>query len=145
MSVLYAPVTTPKSAACRTRFATLALQISFLLGRQLVLGQEPPIQRRSTTAVFCPDCAKCQARYFPPSPLPMIMFWYVSIGMYLLLGSLAGFNLCPFVPIYPFLPSERRARASADPKRQLHLQFLIHARCDLTGLLCRVSLAQDLA
>jgi len=34
--------------------ATFALQISFLLGMQLILGQEPPIHRRSTTAVRLP-------------------------------------------------------------------------------------------
>jgi hypothetical protein len=33
------PVSVPNSAACLARWATLALQISFLLGRQLVLGQ----------------------------------------------------------------------------------------------------------
>ena len=35
-----------------------------------MLGQEPPIHRRSTTAVRCPDRAMCQARYMPPFPLP---------------------------------------------------------------------------
>src|SRR5919204_487219 len=45
------PVTVPNSAARLTRSATLALQISFLLGRQLMFGHEPPIHRRSTTAV----------------------------------------------------------------------------------------------
>jgi hypothetical protein len=44
------------------------------LGRQFTFGREPPTHRRSTTTVFWPDCAKCQARYFPPSPLPMITF-----------------------------------------------------------------------
>src|SRR3546814_1840753 len=46
------PVVTPNSPARATILATPALQISFLLGRQLMLGQEPPTQRRSTTAVF---------------------------------------------------------------------------------------------
>src|SRR5712664_4413073 len=70
MSVAVEPVTMPKRSAWRTRSATFALQISFLLGRQLVFGQEPPINLRSTTAVRCPDLAMCQARYLPPSPLP---------------------------------------------------------------------------
>src|SRR5207249_4607555 len=43
---------------------------------------KPPIQRRSITIVRCPDCAKCQARYFPPSPLPMMMFLYFSVVIY---------------------------------------------------------------
>jgi len=54
-------ITAPNCPACRIRWATFALQISFLLGRQLTLGQEPPIHRRSTTAVRRPDRAKCQA------------------------------------------------------------------------------------
>src|SRR6202795_161571 len=70
MSVAVEPVTMPKRSAWRTRSTTFALQISFLLGRQLVFGQEPPINLRSTTAVRCPDLAMCQARYLPPSPLP---------------------------------------------------------------------------
>ena len=52
------------------RCATLALQISFLLGRQAILRQEPPIHFRSTTAVRRPDRAICQAIFLPPSPLP---------------------------------------------------------------------------
>src|SRR6266851_895946 len=70
MSVAVGPVTMPKRSAWRTRSATFALQISFLLGRQLVFGQEPPINLRSTRAVRCPDLAMCQARNLPPSPLP---------------------------------------------------------------------------
>src|ERR1700676_2847249 len=70
MSVAVEPVTMPKRSAWRTRSATFALQISFLLGRQLVFGQEPPINLRSTTAERCPDLAMCQERYLPPSPLP---------------------------------------------------------------------------
>src|ERR1700692_1332840 len=70
MSVAVEPVTMPKRSAWRTRSATFALQTPFLLGRQLVFGQEPPINLRSTTAVRCPDLAVCQARNLPPSPLP---------------------------------------------------------------------------
>src|SRR6266851_10163155 len=70
MSVAVEPVNIPKRSAWRTRSATFALQISFLLGRQLVFGQEPPINLRLTTAARCTDLAMCQARYLPPSPLP---------------------------------------------------------------------------
>src|SRR5690606_18586380 len=66
------PVCTPYSAARRTVAATRAEWIRFLLGRQLMLGQEPPIQRRSTTTTLRPERARCQARYLPPSPLPRI-------------------------------------------------------------------------
>jgi hypothetical protein len=41
-----------------------------LLGKQLTFGQEPPIHRRSMTAVRFPDRARCHARYIPPLPLP---------------------------------------------------------------------------
>src|SRR5262245_38922133 len=72
MSMATGPVMVPNCAAWRTRYATFALQISFLLGRQLMLGQEPPIYRRSTTAVRRPDRAISQARSLPPLPLPRI-------------------------------------------------------------------------
>src|SRR5262245_44380323 len=74
MSIVTGPVAAPYSAAWCTRYETFALQISFLLGRQLTLGHEPPIQRRSTTAVAWPDEARCHARSLPPAPLPRITF-----------------------------------------------------------------------
>src|SRR5208283_272740 len=64
------PARVPNRSAWRTKSATFALQISFLLGRQFVFGQEPPMSLRSTTATRCPALAMCQARYLPPSPLP---------------------------------------------------------------------------
>src|SRR5579872_4153304 len=53
----------------------------FLLGRQAILGQEPPINLRSTTAVRSPVLASVQAVYLPASPLPRgqdsysVRFW----------------------------------------------------------------------
>src|SRR2546426_12845903 len=44
MSISTGPVLAPYSAPWRTSDATFALWISFLLGMQLTLGQEPPIQ-----------------------------------------------------------------------------------------------------
>src|SRR6266850_6613368 len=70
MSIAVEPVTTPNVAAWWIRSATLALQTSFLLGRQLMLGHEPPTYRRSTTAARRPDLARCQDRSLPPAPLP---------------------------------------------------------------------------
>src|SRR5262245_2084439 len=90
MSIATEPVTVPNCAAWRTRCATLALQISFLLGRQLILGQEPPIYRRSTRAVRRPDPAICQASNLPPAPLPRIRISKCSglaIHLLLVLGS----------------------------------------------------------
>src|ERR1700747_1668924 len=54
ISTVTGPVTAPNCVAWRARWATFALQISFLLGRQAMLGHDPPIQRRSTTAVRRP-------------------------------------------------------------------------------------------
>src|SRR5262245_10197678 len=70
MSIATRPVLAPYSAPRRTSEATFALWISFLLGRQLTLGQEPPTHRRSTTAVRRPARAMCQASSLPPAPLP---------------------------------------------------------------------------
>src|SRR5215471_10081933 len=70
MSIATRPVLTPYSAPWRTSDATFALWISFLLGMQLILGQEPPIHRRSTTAVRRPARAMCHAKSLPPAPLP---------------------------------------------------------------------------
>src|SRR6478609_8174176 len=56
MSIAPGSSVQPYSAAWRTRYATLALEISFLLGMQAMLGQEPPIHLRSTTAVRRPAC-----------------------------------------------------------------------------------------
>src|SRR5690242_11735759 len=63
----------PNAAACRTTWATLALWISFLLGWQLMFGQDPPIHLRSTTTVR-PDLPISHASHLPASPLPMIRF-----------------------------------------------------------------------
>jgi hypothetical protein len=60
----------PNIAARRMRSATFALKIPFLLGRQLMFGDDPPIHRRSTTAMRRPDSARCHARCIPPLPPP---------------------------------------------------------------------------
>ena len=57
-----------------TRSATLALRITFLLGRQAMLGHEPPISARSTTTVGRPFPASSQAMYLPASPPPRTTF-----------------------------------------------------------------------
>src|SRR2546421_4878493 len=63
-------VVDPTFALCEATYAPFAPQISFLLGMQLMFGHEPPIHRRSTTAVRRPDRARSQASSFPPCPLP---------------------------------------------------------------------------
>src|SRR2546427_8551822 len=47
MSTATRSVVVPNSALWRATYATFALQISFLLGMQLMFGHEPPIHRRS--------------------------------------------------------------------------------------------------
>src|SRR5882672_3636014 len=44
----------------------------FLLGRHAILGQEPPIYLRSTTATRFPSPAKVQAAMVEPVPPPRI-------------------------------------------------------------------------
>src|ERR1700722_11000515 len=56
----------------RMESAIFALQISFLVGGQLTLGQEPPIHCFSTTATRWPERARCKASDVPPVPLPRI-------------------------------------------------------------------------
>ena len=73
-----ASASVPKRAAFRTTWATLALHNSFLEGMQATAGQEPPTQRRSTTATLLPDLARCQASSFPPWPLPRMTVSKIS-------------------------------------------------------------------
>src|SRR5258708_26140639 len=70
MSTVQGPRRNPNVAAWRTKSTTLALWITFLLGRQAMLGHEPPISARSTTATRCPPRASSQAMYLPASPPP---------------------------------------------------------------------------
>src|SRR2546427_12586304 len=79
MSIAVEPVTTPNAAAWWIRSATLVLQTSFLLGRQLMLGHEPPMYLRSTTAVRRPALARCHDRSLPPAPLPKTRSSYRSV------------------------------------------------------------------
>src|SRR5262249_16830447 len=78
MSTSTRSVFVPNSAPRRAMYATFALQISFLLGMQLMSGQEPPPHRRSTTATRRPDRARSQASAFPPCPLPSTSASYRS-------------------------------------------------------------------
>src|SRR4029453_14682027 len=60
----------PNSSLLAKYDATLALWITFLLGRQAIFGQEPPIYFRSTTTARVPFLAWVHAMYLPDSPLP---------------------------------------------------------------------------
>src|SRR5438552_17496483 len=58
--------------------ATFALWMIFLLGRQAMLGQEPPTYFRSITATFIPFLARVQERSLPAAPLPRMSRSYSS-------------------------------------------------------------------
>ena len=74
MSTVAPSIRTPYDAARLTRSATLALRITFLLGRQAMFGHDPPIKARSITTTGRPCCARSQARYLPASPPPRTTF-----------------------------------------------------------------------
>src|SRR5207302_380447 len=50
----------------------------FLLGRQAMLGQEPPTYFRSMTATFIPFLASVHERSLPAAPLPRMSRSYSS-------------------------------------------------------------------
>src|SRR5215469_626359 len=52
--------------------------MTFLLGIQAMLGQEPPIYFRSITTARIPFLAKVQAKYLPASPQPSTTRSYSS-------------------------------------------------------------------
>src|SRR5215510_13441117 len=52
--------------------------MTFLLGRQAIFGQEPPIYFRSMTAVFIPVLARVHERSLPAAPLPRMTRSYSS-------------------------------------------------------------------
>src|SRR5712692_2476994 len=62
----------PNSLLRRKYDATFALWIMFLLGRHAILGQEPPIYLRSTTATRLPSPANVHAATVEPVPPPRI-------------------------------------------------------------------------
>src|ERR1700730_4822251 len=74
----------------------------FLLGRQAMLGQEPPIYFRSMTTARIPFLARVQAMYLPASPLPSTTTSYssggdigVCMGSVNYLGTKNGFQHVP--------------------------------------------------
>src|SRR6266852_4834652 len=62
----------PNSLLRRKESTTFAVWIMFLLGRHAILGQEPPIYLRSTTATRLPSPANVQAAMVEPVPPPRI-------------------------------------------------------------------------
>src|ERR1700677_1398374 len=62
----------PNSLLRRKYDATLALWMTFLLGKHAMFGHDPPIYLRSTTATFLPSPAKVHAATVAPVPPPRI-------------------------------------------------------------------------
>src|SRR5216683_8283056 len=62
----------PNSLLRRKESTTFALWIMFLLGRHAILGQEPPIYLRSTTATRLASPANVHAAIVDPVPPPRI-------------------------------------------------------------------------
>src|SRR5215469_3653056 len=78
MSILQLSLLIPNSSLLQKYEATFALWMMFLLGRQAMLGQEPPIYFRSMTAVFIPLLARLHEINLPPAPLPSTRTSYSS-------------------------------------------------------------------
>src|SRR5262249_9199327 len=68
----------PNSSLRKKSEATLALWITFLLGRQAMFGHAPPTYLRSITTTRCPFCADVHAMSLPPAPLPRTTRSYAS-------------------------------------------------------------------
>src|SRR5438874_7498718 len=56
----------------------MAVWMTFLLGRQAMVWQDPPTYFRSTTAVFIPFLDRVQDRSLPAAPLPRMSKSYSS-------------------------------------------------------------------
>src|SRR5256885_15985699 len=70
----------------------------FLLGRQAMLGQEPPTYFRSMTATFIPFLARVQERSLPAAPLPRMSRSYSSaLIVDAALPLVAGLSKCSVV------------------------------------------------
>src|SRR5262249_25146232 len=112
MSTATEPVTTPNRAAWCSKSATFALQISFLLGRQAMFGQEPPTQRRSTTAARRPERARGQDSSLPPAPLPSTRSSYGSgCDMFISLDGPQKSGSPVWLRKWPRAPAGGRARS----------------------------------
>src|SRR6476661_10238412 len=72
MSIAKPSCRMPNSLLRRKYDATFALWMMFLLGRHAILGQEPPMYLRSTTATRLPSPANVHAAMVEPVPPPRI-------------------------------------------------------------------------
>src|SRR6267143_3943946 len=87
MSIAKPSCVMPNSLLRRKYDATFALWIMFLLGRHAILGQEPPIYLRSTTATRLPSPAKVHAATVDPVPPPRITRSNSSGCVFLSIGA----------------------------------------------------------
>src|SRR5437016_4813811 len=94
----------------------------FLLGRQAMLGQEPPRYLRSIVATRCPFCANVHARNFDPVPLPSITRSYSSAFVILVLGFE---EVSTLLISLSFPPAMSPARRTMQRQRSPHV---VHSR-----------------
>src|SRR5437667_11800009 len=78
MLIVHLSLVTPNSSLRRKQEATFALWMIFLLGRQAMLGQEPPTYFRSISATFIPFLARVEERCLPAAALPRMSRSYSS-------------------------------------------------------------------
>src|SRR5580658_5817074 len=72
MSIAKPSCVMPNSLLRRKYEATFALWMTFLLGKHAILGHDPPMYLRSTTATRFPSPAKVHAATVEPVPPPRI-------------------------------------------------------------------------
>src|SRR5215469_12142251 len=72
MSIAKPSCVMPNSLLRRKYDATLALWMMFLLGKHAMLGHDPPMYLRSTTATRFPSAANVHAAIVDPVPPPRI-------------------------------------------------------------------------
>src|SRR6187401_1205707 len=95
MSTVAPSIATPYDEARPIRSATLALRMTFLLGRQAMFGHDPPTSARSITTTARPCWARSHAMYLPASPPPRTTFSMCTVSVMVRLSE----STCS-VPVY---------------------------------------------
>src|SRR5271163_2879716 len=96
--------------------------MTFLLGRHAMLGQDPPIYFRSTTAVRLPSLAIVQATTLPAVPPPKTMTSYFSAAfMSSPLGDSSGPRRRTLVSCLRNLRNKKRGQTWTD--HSIHGRF----------------------
>src|SRR5580693_8990419 len=119
----------PNSLARRKQSTTFAVWMMFLLGRHAILGQEPPIYLRSTTATRLPSPANVHAATVEPVPPPRITRSKSSGCVFLLAwgdGEVSALFMRIFLcerPVHSWLALILRARQTMLLPATVHRQL----------------------